>query len=135
MSPLTLNHIYVVDATKKIAVEVEGHLPAGRRARSHLDGFQKLRVVVEELEDPGEHAGSRVLGSEQHADDVVGDLVVRERRPAVVAVAHEGVQEVVVVALVVAPPRTPLRQDAAQDRAQPPPRLHACMSKRRLVTL
>ena len=125
MSSVTLDHSRCY---KKIAVQAGSPgRSIGALDRSHLDGFQKLRVVVEELEDPGEHARRRVLRREQHADDVVGDLVVRERRPGVVAVAHEGVQEVVVVAAAaqVAAPRTPpLRQDAAQYLAQPPPRLH-----------
>ena len=87
------------------------------------DGLQELGVVVEVLDDPGEHTGRRVLRREQHADDVVRDLLVaQERRRAIVAALlglHQAAQQVG-AQLATLPP---LAHDVAQHVVQPPPRL------------
>ncbi|BAT08440.1 Os09g0457250 [Oryza sativa Japonica Group] len=73
-------------------------------------------MVVEVLDDPGEHAGRRVLRREQHADDVVGDLLVGEERAVVARPRlHEAAEEVAAGL----PPRPPLPHDVAQ---------HACLA-------
>lgn len=87
---------------------------------------------MEELEDPGDHAGRRVLRREQHADDVVGDLLVGQGGRAVAADPglHQAAQQVGARRLATLPP---LPHDVAQHAVQPPPRLQCqtvftCMS-------
>lgn len=45
---------------------------------SYLHSFEKLRVVMEVLQDPCEYTGCGVLRGEEYTDYVVGDLIITQ---------------------------------------------------------
>lgn len=55
--------------------QMQGSRP---RKVSYLHSFEKLRVVMEVLQDPREDTGCGVLSREEHTDDVVRDLIVTQ---------------------------------------------------------
>lgn len=92
---------------------------------TYFDGVKDTRVLAEVLDDPSQDAGRGVAGGEDHADDVVGYLLVGEA----FFVTHKRSKKVaVLVLLVVVVQLPPGGEDFGQDLSQLLPGFH-CLVK------